>query len=95
MNPLDDELINAEIGSEDARQRLARTAAALHTRLKPSELVNDAAHELKKAGSGLVSKGLTTVTRNPVAALGVIAALGAFLGRKPLARLFRRRLTRA
>ena len=37
--------------------------------------------------------GVDTIKRNPVPTMGVVAALTAFLTRKPLARLFRRKST--
>ena len=89
MSLIDDELSRAETESAASRQQLTRTLVALQNRLKPSALARDAVEELKEIGSDVARAGVDTVKRNPLPAMGIIAALTAFVARKPLARLFR------
>ncbi|THD35131.1 MAG: DUF3618 domain-containing protein [Sphingomonas sp.] len=93
MSLADDELARAEAQSAESRQQLANTVVALQSRLKPSALARDAIDELKEIGGDIAQAGVDTIKRNPVPTMGVVAAVTAFLVRKPLARLFRRRST--
>jgi hypothetical protein len=95
MNLIDDELTRAEANSAEARQQLARTVVALQSRLKPSALAREAIEDLKEAGSELARSGVEAVRRNPLPALGAVAAVTAFVARKPLARLLHRKPTDA
>jgi len=95
MNLIDDELVRAEANSAEARQQLARTVVALQSRLKPSALAREALEDLKEAGGEMARSGVEAVKRNPLPALGVVAALTAFVARKPLARLLHRKPTDA
>jgi len=95
MSLIDDELARAEANSAEARQQLARTVVALQSRLKPSALAREAMEDLKEAGGEIARSGVEAVKRNPLPTLGVVAALTAFVARKPLARLFRRQPTDA
>ena len=93
MNLNDDELAKAEAGSADARQQLAKTVVALQSRLKPSALAREAMEDLKEAADEVIRQGADTIRRNPVQTIGIVAALTAFIARKPLARLLRRKPT--
>lgn len=95
MNLIDQELARAEANSADARQRLARTVVALQSRLKPSALAREAIEDLKEAGEEMARSGIEAVRRNPLPAMGVVAAFTAFAARKPIARLLRRKPTDA
>lgn len=95
MNLIDDELVKAETNSVDARRQLARTVVALQSRLKPSALARDAVEELKEVGGEMARSGIDAVKRNPLPTLGIVAALTAFVARKPLARLLHRKPTDA
>ena len=93
MNLIDDELTRAEGNSVEARQQLANTVVALQSRLKPSALARDAIDELKEFGGEMAQAGVDSMKRHPVRIAGVIAALTAFVARKPLARMFHRKPT--
>ena len=95
MSLIDDELVKAEANSVEARQQLARTVIALQSRLKPSALAREAIEDLKGAGGEMARSGVEAVKRNPLPALGVVAAMTAFVARKPLARLLRGKPTDA
>jgi len=90
MSLIEDELAKAEANSAQRRQQLAGTVVALQSRLKPSALARDAIEELKEVGGEIAQAGVDTIRRHPVPAVGVVAAVTAFLARKPLNRLLRR-----
>ncbi|MBS0479141.1 MAG: DUF3618 domain-containing protein [Proteobacteria bacterium] len=91
MSLVDDELARAEANSEESRRRLANTVVALQSRLKPSVLARDAIDELKEVGGDIAKSGVDAVKRNPLPAIGVAAAVTAFVARKPISRLFRKK----
>lgn len=91
MSLIEDELAKAEVQAADSRQRLAQTAVALQSRLKPGALARDAIDELKEIGGDIARAGADTIKRNPVSAMGIVAAITAFLVRKPILRLFRKK----
>lgn len=93
MSLIDDELADAERGSVESRAQLAQTMVALQYRLKPGALARDAIAELKEIGGDVARAGVDAIKRNPVPTMGVVALLTAFLTRKRLARLFRRKST--
>jgi len=95
MSLIEQELVRAEENSTDARKRLAQTMVALQSRLKPSALARDAVEELREAAGELAQAGMDAAKRKPLAVAGTVAAFGAFLARKPLARLFRRKPDKA
>ena len=90
MSLIDDEVAKAEANATDSRKQLAQTVVALQSRLKPSALARDAVEELKEVSGAVAKSGVDAVKRNPLPAIGVAAALTAFFGRKPIARLFRK-----
>jgi ElaB/YqjD/DUF883 family membrane-anchored ribosome-binding protein len=81
-------LVIAEQRSVRARRRLAGTLVEIQARLNPRALAREAAHELREAGQELAREGLETVKRHPLTMAGVAAAIGLFLTRRPLRRLF-------
>lgn len=89
MHPNDD-LARAETEAAVARHRLLSTMGALKERLTPGALVQEAKGKLKEAGKGVAQSAGTTVRRHPLPAIGVVAAIAAFIARKPLIRLIRR-----
>jgi hypothetical protein len=91
MSLIDDELARAEAESAESRQQLANTVVALQSRLKPSALARDAIEELKEVGGEIAQAGVETIKRHPVPTMGVVAAVTAFLARKPLNRLLHRK----
>jgi ElaB/YqjD/DUF883 family membrane-anchored ribosome-binding protein len=90
MSLIDDELAKAEVNSAESRQQLANTVVALQSRLKPSALARDAIDELKEVSGDIAKSGVEAVKRNPLPAIGVAAAMTAFLARKPIFHLFRK-----
>lgn len=85
------DVAQAEADAERAKQQLVATATMLKARLKPGALARDAGEKIKGAGAGIARAGVDTIKRHPLPTIGVVAALTAFLTRKPLARLFRRK----
>ena len=90
MSLIEDELAKAEAESAESRQQLANTVVALQSRLKPSALARDAVDELKEVAGAVAKSGVDAVKRNPLPAIGVAAAVTAFIARKPIVRLFRK-----
>lgn len=95
MSLIDDELAKAEDGSVEARKALAGTVVALQSRLKPSALARDAINEVKELSSEFAHAGAETIKRHPLKTVGIVAAITAFVARKPLSRLFRRKPTKS
>jgi hypothetical protein len=87
----DSKLARAEAQAADRRQRLASTAIALQSRLKPSALARNAVDQIKEVGSDAARTGADTIRRNPLPTAGVIAAFAALILRKPIMRLFRKK----
>ena len=91
MSGTDDDLAKAEAQAAAAKQRLATTAVALKSRLKPGALAGDAVGKLKAIGGDAARAGADTIRRNPVPVVGVVTAIAAFLVRKPIIRFFRKK----
>ncbi|MDO7841187.1 DUF3618 domain-containing protein [Sphingomonas immobilis] len=85
------ELTTAEERSQLARSRLAGTLVAIQARLKPAALARDAIDELRETGQELAHAGIAAAKRNPLRVAGVVAAVGLFAARGPIAALFRRK----
>jgi hypothetical protein len=84
-------LAEAEAQAIVARERFARSAAALQERLEPRRLARDAAREMRQAGEDAARRTADGARRNPRALAGVVAVAGLFLARHRIASLFRRR----
>jgi hypothetical protein len=82
------ELTTAEQRSQLARSRLAGTLAEIQGRLKPAALAREAIEELRETGQELAIAGVAAAKRNPLRVAGVVAALGLFAARRPIAALF-------
>jgi hypothetical protein len=91
MSGTDNDLAKAESQAADARRRLMTTAVALQSRLKPAALTRDAVDKLKEIGGDVACAGADKVRRNPGPTVGVVAAITAFLVRKPIIRFFRKK----
>ena len=85
-----DDLARAETEAAVARHRLLSTVGALKERLTPAALVREAKGKLQEAGKGAAQSASAAVRRHPLPAIGVVAAIAAFIARKPLIRLIRR-----
>lgn len=83
-------LADAEFEAAEARERLARTLAALQARLRPRRLARTAARDLAEAGNAAAKAGVETARRNPGALAGATALAGLFLARHRLVQLYRR-----
>lgn len=69
------------------RDALAETLAVTGERLRPARLASDAGDRLADAMLDAVAKGRTAAREHPFKAVGIAAAIGAFLARRPLSRL--------
>ncbi|MFL6740639.1 MAG: DUF3618 domain-containing protein [Sphingomicrobium sp.] len=78
------EVAAARIEAERCRARLIGTAEQLQQRLSPKRLTKDAWEGAKDKGADLAENAVDAVRSRPLAATGVVAAVGLFLARKPL-----------
>ena len=78
------ELAAARIEAERCRARLIGTAEQLQQRLSPKRLTRDAWEGAKDKGADLAENAVDAVRSRPLAATGVVAAVGLFLAREPL-----------
>lgn len=83
-------MVAARVEAELARARLMGTAQELQTRLNPAKIANDAWTGAKEKGADLAEEAVDVVRSRPAMAGGVAAAVGLFLVRNPLMRLFKR-----
>lgn len=79
-------LVDADREAALARQRLSGTVAALQAKLDPSRFANRTLREVQVVGD--VSAAIAKQNRGVIA--GAVAAIGLFLLRRPLMRLFSR-----
>lgn len=91
MSTTHDDIADAEVRVETSRRRLASTFALLQSRLAPASLKREATNKIKQIGTSAARSGIDVVKRNPLTAIGVTAAVIAFVARKPIARLLRRK----
>lgn len=77
--------------ADEARARLVRTFDELlagfkdlQRRLEPSHMAKDAWEAAKSKGADLAEDAVDAVSKRPVAATGVVAAIALFLAREPL-----------
>ena len=80
----------AKARSDDARRRLAGTAAALQHRLDPHVVAREAVDGIVEHGANALNSGVETVRRNPVKVAGAAILVAAFLGRRKIAGLIGR-----
>ena len=78
------EIAAARIEAERCRARLIGTAEQLQQRLSPKRLTKDAWEGAKDKGADLAENAVDAVRSRPLAATGVVAAVGLFLAREPL-----------
>jgi len=79
-------LVDADRRAAEARRRLSSTVAELQDRVDPTRFKNKALADVRVAGDAAAD----AADRNRGALVGVAAAVGLFLLRGPLLRLFRR-----
>ena len=78
------QIARAKYEAEQARKRLATTAAALKRRLKPGTLASNAWGGVREKGTELADDAVQAVKERPAAASGIVAAAVLFLAREPL-----------
>ena len=78
------EVAAARIEAQRCRSRLIATAEQLQQRLAPGRLTKDAWEGAKDKGADLAENAVDAVRARPLAATGVVAAIGLFLAREPL-----------
>lgn len=69
------------------RDALADTLAVTGERLRPAKLASDASDRVADAMLDAIAKARTAAREHPIKAVGIAAAIGAFLARRPLSRL--------
>lgn len=79
-----------EARAAEARARLNASLGALQSRLAPKTLGQNAVQGIVDRGQVAARTGLDTVQKHPAAFAGAAAAIGLFLARRPIARLFNR-----
>ncbi len=75
----------------DAKQRMKDTLLTLRHRLDPHRVAKDAVEGLVDQGAQALQAGVKTAKRNPLPLVGAVAFLAAFLNRKKLLGLIRRK----
>lgn len=85
------EIVAARARAEAARQRLLTSAHELQARLRPATLAENAKAVVMDKGEALADTASDFARRKPAVVGGVAAAGLAFLARKPILRLFRRK----
>jgi ElaB/YqjD/DUF883 family membrane-anchored ribosome-binding protein len=85
------EQVAARVEAERARAKLMGTAHELQTRLSPGTIANNAWTGAKTRSADLAEEAVDVVRTRPAMAGGVAAAVGLFLVRNPLLRLFKRK----
>jgi hypothetical protein len=79
-----DELRLAKQEAENARRRLAATAAELQQRLKPGTLAHNAWAGVKDKSGAIADDAVEAVKARPVPVAAVLAAFTLFLARAPI-----------
>lgn len=79
-----------EARAAEARARLNASLGALQSRLAPKTLAQNAVQSVVDKGQAAAQTGLDTARKHPAAFAGAAAAIGLFLVRRPIARLFTR-----
>jgi ElaB/YqjD/DUF883 family membrane-anchored ribosome-binding protein len=87
----DPELLAAEARVQAARARLFGTLGEVQSRLKPSNIAQDALDSASQGVATAARKSAEVVRARPYAAAAVAGALGLVLARGWIAKLFRRR----
>lgn len=85
------QLEKARIEAAAARERLLGSVHAVQERLRPSTIANDVWDEVRDRGEAAVEKATQVATERPVATSAAALGVAAFVLRRPIARLFRRR----
>ena len=81
----------AELRRTEAKARLRDTVETLQGRLAPKVVVRDAIQTVSDTGSRAIERGTDTARRHPGKIIAAATLIGAFLARKRIARLIRRR----
>ncbi|GLS99518.1 hypothetical protein GCM10007897_08980 [Sphingobium jiangsuense] len=73
--------------TEDQRTRIRRLAGLTAERLRPARIAQDARNRALDLGLDAIDKARTMARAHPVRTVGLVAAVGAVIARKPLWRL--------
>jgi len=87
----DPKLVAARRDAELARQRLLQSAHLLQERVAPSRLANDALDTARERGTAVLDTVTAAARRQPRAATAIGLGLLAFVARRRIFRLFRRK----
>lgn len=87
-------VIAKEARAQAARLRFQSTLGVLKDRVNPPNVAHRAVESVKVKAIALAEDGAETVRQNPRKVAGVAAGIVLLLARKPLLRLFRRRLSK-
>ncbi|HEX8302324.1 DUF3618 domain-containing protein [Sphingomonas sp.] len=91
MTPDSIEIAAAQAQVEAARRQLFGTLAVVQDRLKPSHLAQDAVESAAQGVASVARKGADAVRRRPVAAAGIVGAIGLVMARGWIGDIVRRR----
>ena len=81
MTPNPHDVAAAKARAEAARARLFGTLGQVQTRLKPANLAQDAVDSAAQGVASVARKGVDAARARPVAAAGIVGAIGLFLAR--------------
>jgi len=84
MTDEDPSVVDARRNADQAQQRLIGTLHELQHRVAPKTLARDAWHGAKSKGADLAEDAVDAVSKRPIAATGIVAAVTLFLAREPL-----------
>lgn len=90
MTP-DAELAAARLKAQEARLRLVSSTHELQARIAPKRLANDAVETAKERGQAALDGAIEVARRRPAAVAAAAVGLLAFLARRRIVRLFRRK----
>jgi len=91
MTDAERDVAAAKAQAEAARQRLFGTVAALKHKLDPGTIANHAAEDLRERATAAAQIGVDAVRRHPGPVAAVATAAAAWLARRHIFALFRRK----
>ena len=91
MNDSPNPVIEAERQAETARARMMSTLGQIQSRLKPARLVSDAKTATRERAGALLDGGVKAAKARPAAIAAIAVGFTAFLFRREIFALLRRR----
>lgn len=84
-------VVEAERDAEQARERMMMTVGALQQKLAPARLMSHAKDGARQKATALMDDGVTAAKARPATVAAIAVAFTAFLFRREILSLFRRR----